>query len=252
VYPAGMSATNSGVTPATGFTYSNLFLFYARNEFKGSDGAILATGTNAVMLDMNVFVWVTRIKLLGAKFALSATLPIANNSTTSDILGPISGAGGFGDSYYQPLVLGWQTKRADIRAIYGFLAPTGRFKAGASNNVGSGYWTHAPSVGETFYLTEDKATALSAFELYEFHATQAGTGIHPGQTLNLDYSLTRNVSMRESARLQFGLIGYGQWQTTDKTGPTITAEQVFRSGPVGQHRGCKLDPLNHAATSSSS
>jgi len=34
--------------------------------------------------------------------------------------------------------------------------------------------------------------------------------------------------------------------------PYGTFAGVFRSGPVGQHRGCKLDPLNHAATSSSS
>ncbi len=26
--------------------------------------------------------------------------------------------------------------------------------------------------------------------------------------------------------LQIGLVGYGQWQTTDKSGPTITPEQA--------------------------
>ena len=35
VYPSGMSATNSGVTPEPGFTYSNLFLFYSRDQLKG-------------------------------------------------------------------------------------------------------------------------------------------------------------------------------------------------------------------------
>ena len=33
---------------------------------------------------------------------------------------------------------------------------------------------------------------------------------------------------------------------------TYALLQMFRSGPVGQRRGCQLDPLNHAATSSSS
>jgi len=229
VYPLGMSATNSGVTPESGFTYSNQFLFYSRDQLKGPDGEILATGQNSVMMDMNSFVWVSKktIGVLGGPvFSMSATLPIANNSLTSDDKGAISGGGGFADSYYQPFILGWRKKRADIRAVYGFLAPTGRFDASANNNVGSGYWTHVASAGETFYLTESKATTLSAFQMYEFHTTQTGSQIHPGQTLNLDYSLTHNLSLQKDVYLQVGLVGYGQWQTTDKTGPDITPAQA--------------------------
>ena len=44
VYPTGMSATNAGVTPASGLTYSNLFIFNARDESKGPDGEVVATG----------------------------------------------------------------------------------------------------------------------------------------------------------------------------------------------------------------
>jgi hypothetical protein len=194
VYPAGMSATNSGVTPESGFTYANLFLLYARDTLRGPNGEIQATGRNSLLMDMNSFVWVSNkpISMLGgAVFSASATLPIANNSLTSDANGPISGGGGFADSYYQPVILGWRTKRADIRAIYGFLAPTGRFDASANNNVGSGYWTHVGSTGQTFYLTKNRTTAVSAFEMYEFHTTQQTTNIHPGDTFDLDYSLTQ-------------------------------------------------------------
>jgi len=229
VYPLGMSATNSGVTPESGFTYANQFLFYSRDQAKGPNGEVLATGQNSVMMDMNSFVWVSmkEIGILGgAKFSLSATLPIANNSLTSDVQGGISGGGGFADSYYQPFILGWQKKRADVRAIYGFLAPTGRFEAGANNNVGSGYWTNVGAAGETFYLTKNKATAVSAFQMYEFHSTQQGTQIHPGQTFNMDYSLTQVLELPKDLRLQLGLVGYEQWQTTDKTGPNITPAQA--------------------------
>lgn len=151
-------------------------------------------------MDMNGFVWVSKkeIGILGRpKFSASATLPIANNSLTSDAEGPISGGGGFADSYYQPFILGWQKSRADIRAIYGFLAPTGKFVSTSNNNVGSGYWTQVLAAGETFYLTSNKATGLSAFEMYEFHTTQEGTQIHPGENLDLDYSVTQRLSLRE-------------------------------------------------------
>jgi hypothetical protein len=239
VYPLGMSATNSGVTPESGFTYVNQFLFYSRDQLKGPNGEVLATGQNSVMMDMNSFVWVSKegIRMLGdALFSVSATVPIANNSLTSDAQGGISGGGGLADSYYQPFILGWRKERAEIRAVYGFLAPSGRFNVGASNNVGSGYWTHALSAGETFYLRESKATAFSAFHMYEFHTTQQGTQIHPGQTLNLDYSLTHVLPLQNDLRVQLGLVGYEQWQTTDKTGPTITPAQAtahYRVNAIG-------------------
>jgi hypothetical protein len=226
VYPVGMSATNSGITPESGFSYSNLLAIYSRDTLRGTHGEIIDTGNQSVVMDLNSFVWVSKKKILGgAKFSASATLPVANNSLTSDTTGRISGGEGFADSYYQPFILGWETKRAAVRAVYGFLAPTGSFKAGASDNVGSGYWTHALSSGQTFYLTEDKQTSVSIFQMYEFHTVQEGTRIHPGQTLNLDYSLTRTVGFGEELRLQLGLAGYNQWQTTDKTGPAITAQQ---------------------------
>jgi hypothetical protein len=44
VYPLGMSATNSGVTPEPGFTYSNAFLFYSRDQLKDANGEVIAPG----------------------------------------------------------------------------------------------------------------------------------------------------------------------------------------------------------------
>jgi hypothetical protein len=223
-----MSATNSGVTPDSGFSYVNQFLFYSRDQAKGPNGEVLATGQNSVMMDMNTLAWVSKRKIHligGALFSMSATIPIANNSLTSDINGGISGGGGLADSYYQPFILGWRTKRVDLRAVYGFLAPSGKFSVGANNNVGSGYWTHAFSSGQTFYLSENKATAISAFQMYEIHTTQQGTQIHPGDTLNLDYSVTHVLPLQRDLNLQVGLVGYEQWQLTDKTGPGITPAQ---------------------------
>src|SRR5215472_15889641 len=229
VYPVGMNATNSGVTPEAGITYSNLFIFFSRDEKKDAEGNVVSTGQNSIMMDLNSFVWVRKKELAsfgGAVFSASATLPVANNSLTSDIHGSLSAGGGFADSFYQPVILGWRMKRADIRAIYGFLAPTGRFEAGTNNNVGSGYWTSVLSSGQTIYLAENRSTALSTFEMYEFHGTQPGTEIHPGQTFNLDYSVTQAFLLNPKLRLQVGLAGYGQWQTTDKHGPTIGPEQA--------------------------
>jgi hypothetical protein len=223
VYPLGMSATASGVTPAPGFTYANQLLFYSRDRAKDDEGNTTATGANAVLMDMNTFAWVSNLRLLGARYSASATLPIARNSLTSDVTGPISGGSGFADSYYLPLILGWTGKRAAARAMYGFLAPTGSFVEAANDNVGSGYWTHAFSSGQTFYLTENRRLVLSTFEMYEVHTMQNHTRVQPGDTLDVDYSLLASLTSRETVQVQAGLAGYHARQTTAKTGPNVTA-----------------------------
>lgn len=227
VYPAGMNATNSGSVAEPGFGYSNLFLLYARDRLTGENGEVVARGHNSALIDMNTFVWASEKGMLGgARYSAAASLPLANNSLSSEAAGSISGGGGFADSYYQPVILGWRFERLDVKAAYGFLAPTGRFNAGANDNVGSGYWTQTLASGHTFYVTRDRRTALSLFGMYEWHGTQEGTGIRPGDTFNIDYSLTHAFALRNETQLQLGIVGYRQKQTSNKHGPGITSEQM--------------------------
>jgi hypothetical protein len=224
VYPLGMNAINSGVLPESTFTYSNQFLLYTRNEAKNNEGQTLpVTGIHSVILDLNTINWVSELSFLGARYAASATLPFSKNDLTSDLQGNLSAGSGFADSYYLPIILGWSWTRAAVRAMYGFLAPTGRFRGGANNNVGSGYWTHTLSSGQTTYLTGDRRLSLSAFEMYEFHTVQEGTGIHPGETFDLDYSLLYSPVRSPRFQLQAGPAGYEQRQTTARTGPGISS-----------------------------
>jgi hypothetical protein len=63
------------------------------------------------------------------------------------------------------------------------------------------------------------------FEMYEFHTEQEGTGIHPGDTFDLDYSLMGTLVQTSGFRLQLGLAGYEARQITSKTGPSISSAQ---------------------------
>ena len=227
VYPLGMSAVNSGLTPEPGFSYSNQLLYYSRDKAKDDNGNTLpVAGNNFVLMDMNTLTWVSKEPILwGVRYSASATLPFAKNDLTSDLQGNISGGSGFADSYYLPLILSWAGKRVAVKAMYGFLAPTGRFAAGASDNVGSGYWTHTLSSGQTYYLTSNKHLVFSIFEMYEFHTEQDGTGIQPGDTFDLDYSLMGTLVQTSGFRLQLGLAGYEARQITSKTGPGISSAQ---------------------------
>ncbi len=226
-YGPGFNATNSGVMPGPGITYSNTFMDYSFNELVCPHCDTVGLGASklstAVLVDMNVFMWVSKFKILGADYGVVAGLPFSNSSLELVGLGPVGGGGGFDDSFYQPITLGWHLKRADIMVAYAFFAPTGRFSPGASNNTGAGLWTNAPTAGETFYLTKNRALAFSAYQMYEFHTTQEGTNIHPGQTFDLDYSLTQILPLKKdmSTLLQVGWVGYGQYQTSNNSGPNV-------------------------------
>jgi hypothetical protein len=245
IYPPGVFSTNSGVQPEPGFTYSNVFLDYTFNELHGPDGQRLqANPAFTVLADLNAFQWVSKKKILGANVGAMALVVVANASLSFAALGNVAGGAGFGDSFYEPFVLGWHLKRADIQAGYAFIAPTGRFVPGSTTNIGSGYWANSPFAGETVYLTKNKAAAASAFEFYEFHGTQTGTEVHPGQTMSLDYSVTQTLPLQKPMKTlaQVGVVGYGQWQTTDKTGPTPTqnALGVLHYGVLGLGAGANV------------
>src|SRR5215471_8417501 len=76
VYPLGMSATNSGITPGAGFSYVNQLLFYSRDHARDDAGNTLPVGgENFVLMDLNTIVWVGRREILGgAHYSVAATL----------------------------------------------------------------------------------------------------------------------------------------------------------------------------------
>ena len=101
------------------------------------------------------------------------SLNVANGSLVADIqgtnLGLSGGGAGFADTYVSPFNLGWHLSRAAVNVGYAFVAPTGRFVAGASDNVGSGYWGNNFTSGATVYLTKNKGTSANLYTDWEIH-----------------------------------------------------------------------------------
>jgi len=198
-YLPGQQGLNAGVLPDPGFTYANITINYSADSLKNASGnAVPLTGSYDIWAVENVFFYVPKFKVLGAKLAFMVAAPtLANGSLT---LGSLAfpnvavNAGGFGvaDTWVQPVTLGWSLKRADIYAGYAFMAPTGRYTAGASDNVGSGYWGNHIITGSTVYLTKNKGTSANLFTDWELHGsktTGAGTRATPGQTFTMEWGL---------------------------------------------------------------
>jgi hypothetical protein len=151
-------------------------------------------------------------------------------------LEPIGGGGGFADSFYQPATRdGISNKLTLWRPTPSSLQLGGSLPARATTLTG--HWANAPTAGETFYLTKNQGTAFSAYQMYESHTTQEGTNIHPGQTFDLDYSLTQIVPLQKDMHtlLQLGVVGYGQWQTSNNSGPGVDPQHPghYRVNAIG-------------------
>ena len=243
-YTPGAAAVNSGALPDAGLTYQVLVQPYSFDKTKGADGGKLpVNGKVSVFIEQNTFVCVSKLTILGGTYAATANLEIASSSLTSVRFGALASASGFGDADFSPLTLGWERPRADLQASYGFTVPTGRFHDGASDNTGAGYWVHSLSAGQTVYITADKGTALSAYEVYEFHGAQKDTDARPGQTFDIDYSVTQMLPLTrdKQALLQVGVVGYGQYQTTETRRPSaIGVDARYKVNALGATAGVVL------------
>jgi hypothetical protein len=259
-YQPGEYGLNAGVLPDPGITYADFNINYSAGQLNFANGTpVKATGTYNVWAVSNIFFYVPKFKILGAKFAPFVAFPtIATGSLTLPFLGNgvTAGTGGFAlaDTWFQLANLGWHLPRADVWTGYAFMAPTGRYTPGATNNVGSGYWGNNFTGAATFYLTKDMGTSANIMGDWEIHgakttrstdiSTMFGTlpinvQVTPGaaftdewglgQAIPLDRPFLKTKNITKVA--QIGLIGYDQAQVSRNTSNNTTVDTLERLVP---------------------
>jgi hypothetical protein len=259
-YQPGQYGLNAGVLPDPGITYVNLDLNYNAGQLNFANGTpVKATGSYNVWAIENIFFYVPKFKVLGAKFAPYVVFPtLATGSLTLPFLGNgvTVGTGSItlADTWFQIVNLGWHLPRADVWAGYAFMAPTGRYTPGATNNVGSGYWGNNFNGAATFYLTKDQGTTANIMGNWEIHgakttrstdiSTMFGTlpinvQVTPGaawsdewglgQAIPLDRPFLKTKNITKVA--QIGLIGYDQAQVSRNTSNNTTVDALERLIP---------------------
>jgi hypothetical protein len=231
-YQPGQFGLNAGVLPDAGITYADLNLNYNAGTLKDSNGNTIAKGSYNVWAIENIFYFVAPLKFLHAKFAAYSAAPtLANGSLTlTQLQFPVAGTGGFalGDSWIEPISLGWHLSRADVWTGYAFVAPTGRYVPGASTNVGSGYWGNDWNTGTTVYLTKNKGTTANLYTNWEVHQIKQGpngTAVIPGQAFTDEWGFGQLLPLNKQFTkiFQLGLVGYDQYQVTANQGSVITS-----------------------------
>jgi hypothetical protein len=199
----------------TGFMYYR----YHIDQINDRNGTKLSlNGDTSVSAGIGLVNAVTKKKFLGANYGFLVALPVLNYQleTPHFVSNPSAGVG---DIYVQPLQLGWQTKKADLIAGYGFFAPTGRYTAGAGNNTGFGMWSHELSAGTTVYFDRKKEWNAATLAALEFHTDKRGTnGTHAGSLLTLEGGMGKKFLM---GGINTGLVYYAQWKLTDDRFGTV-------------------------------
>lgn len=167
--------------------------------------------------------YASKLKILGARYIASfAPVILSSNSQayiiSSDTSVHVSGnSGGFGDLSFMPLGLCWSfNKKVDISFLYTVYAPTGRYKTGADNNIGKGYWTHQFQAPFYLYFLE-QATALAIVPTFETNGKIKDADVRPGNRFTIEYGISQYIT----SWLELEILNGHNWQLSDDSGEDV-------------------------------
>lgn len=208
----------SATQPPPGRYAGVLAPFYRSDTLVGEQRETGDRGNDLTVWGVAPLVWVvTDTKILGGHYGFLGAAAFVNTSLEFPRLDVEQSQFGFADIYVVPFQLGWHGDRYDAIASYGFFAPTGRYEAGADDNLGMGMWSHELAAGVTAYLDEAKSWSLATTAFYEIHTSKDGVDIRPGDWLILEGGLGKTFENLSSV----GLAYYALWQTTDASGQDV-------------------------------
>ena len=238
----GDFGVNSGSQAGPGLYFVVPFVQWNVDEIKNADGNRLLApqfqGFDVRAIPATV-VAVTPKKILGANYGFMVALPFSTirpERAGTQIDEP---GWGLNDMYMVPLYLGWHTPRADFVAGYGFYAPTGRYEAGADDNVGLGMWSHEIQGGTTLYLDPGKKFSAATTAFLEMHSNKKDQDLKVGNLLTLEGGVAFNVPKIGGA---FGMGYYLQNKLSDDSGTDVPVVSLRALNLYGKNRLFGIGP----------
>lgn len=237
-YAPGVPNAHDFFIPPPGTYYAQYNYWYHTDTFRNRDGHAIDEVTifprvprlrRKVKVDteLDLFVISPAIlyspdwTVLGARVGAYLTQPIANPSLDAAITGVERGIGfdgdtwGAGDLFVQPLWAQWSWERADVALGYGFYAPSGRFDAGATDNIGLGYWTQQIQNGAQVWLDPQKTISLIAAQTWEFNDRVEDTDLRAGPRVSINWGIGKTFV---DGLLEALVIGYDTFQLSPDSG----------------------------------
>ncbi|GJM63321.1 transporter [Persicobacter diffluens] len=142
-YGYAINGMRSAHAPAPGFSLTNISHIYNASQMRMENGEVHEMGKSVMAFaNITLLTYVHDKPVLGGKYFAAAGVPIANLALNPSNFSLNGQQAGIGDMIVFPAALSWTFDRMALTARIGFFAPTGRYKAGASNNLGKGYFSH--------------------------------------------------------------------------------------------------------------
>lgn len=175
-------------------------------------------------------------KLFGGNYGFGLYAAATNNAVELPALQTDTKTStGLADTYIQPLILGWTTKRADFMAGLGVYAPTGRYDPDADDNRGLGMWSYEAFAGTTVYFDEARTWHFAGTAFYETHGKKEDTDIRVGDILTIEGGFGKSFL---DGAASVGVAYYAQWKitrddfgVTPPSGPLLAKHEVYGIGP---------------------
>ena len=239
----GDMGLKSGTQPAPGFYVSMLHYRYRTDTIRNRNGQRISfdpqqRGRQRIDATVPIALYVSPTTLLGGHYAAMAVVPFANGALEAPAFGLLEEASlGLGDAYFMPFQLGWHMRRADVTTSFAFFAPTGRYAADASDNLGKGMWSYELSAGATLYADQARTWSIAATGFWETHSRKQDTTLKVGQLFTIEGGAGKSFL---DGAMHVGMAYYAQWKLTpDQIG---LAYELPADATIGRHRVYALGP----------
>lgn len=169
-----------------------------------------------------VIFYASKLKILKGRYMTSINPIFLSSNYKSNIQSTKSGleytssgnSGGIGDIAIMPFGLGWSfNNKIDLSFLYTVYVPIGKYKTGASDNLGKGYWTHQLQLPTYFYIKE-KATALLIMPTFEMNGKVKDADVQIGSRFTVEYGISHYLN----SWLEFEVLNGHNWQINNDKG----------------------------------
>jgi len=232
-YTNGVEGIKAASLPPPGFYWKVYNAFYSANKLTDQNGDELDLGLKVNVYAMvNRFVWISKIKILGADYAADILIPTIYTDFKLEKIGLEDNDFGLGDIIIEPFILSWHKPQYDLAGGLSLVIPTGKYDITKPASPGKNFWTGLFTLGGTYYFDKNRTWSASILARYEIHTEKKETAVKPGNDFQFEWGIGKTVAKIWDV----GLTGYCHWQVTDDSGADVVwdksvHDRVFGIGP---------------------
>ncbi|HWU55031.1 MAG TPA: transporter [Rhizomicrobium sp.] len=231
-YPPGQTGLRGASAAAPGWSITDFNRLFSNLDVKDASGATVSHAGEARYANILMTGWTSETTILGMNYGALVGVPFATGNLNPEPGETGSAKIALGDIIVTPVSLYGIASDFDYQLQLSVWTPSGRFAPGSPTNRGSGFWSLIYSAGLIWYPGGDRQDwSISGVARLEQNFQQVGTGITPGNNLDLDWGIGKVLHLGPY-RFDAGVSGFATWQVSTQTGGASTGRyHYYGAGP---------------------